>query len=277
MKKLRIYFLSDKKGVSHAVSAVIITAVIITLVIVASMYAYQVMEQQKAMAEFECAKESILAFNDALENVARTGRQAARSVRFTTEYGHVELLQDAEILSVNATVDGSNIPLYNDSSGLLRYYIQNRYVNFWEDYQLWILGDRRPVVNTTESFGRALIQQQSDLVSITLNYRVRAMKTSVINVAEDDQEIPANIVDIWIIKVTIEQHSSYIHDFDLMAACTNVETISKTYPEDGVLPINSCKIDVILGGEQGEVFISLEDNPEKILFNTVITEVLVTV
>jgi len=277
MKKLRIYFLSDKKGVSHAISAVIITATIIILVLVASMYAYQVLEQQRAMAEFECAKESILAFNDALENVARTGREAARSIRFTTEYGYVDLIPDAQTLTVTAKVGDSNITLYDGSSGFLKYYTKNKYVNFGEGYKSYILGDQRVVVNTTESFGRAFIQQQSGLVSITLNYRVRAMKTSVINVKEDGQWIRANIVDIWIIKVRIEQGSSYVHDFDLKAKCINVETSSTPYVVGST--INDCTVGVVLRGEGIEsslVSISL-DSPEKILFNVIITEVLVAV
>lgn len=275
MKKLRICFLYDKRGVSTAISTVIITAVIITLVLVSSMFAYQILEQQKAMAEFECAKQSILAFNDALENVARTGREAARSVRFTTEYGHVELLPedhpDAKALIVTAEVDGANIPLYNGSSGFLKYCIKTDYVNYWEGYTSYILGDQRPLVSTMESFGRALIEQQSNLVSITLDYRVRVMKTSVINVKEGEEEIRANTVDIWIIKVKMGQRSSYIYDFDLKAKCTNVETNSRLEDLSG----NNCKINVELGDESDSNLISL-DEVEKIVFNVIITEVLVT-
>lgn len=275
MKKLRICFLYDKRGVSTAISTVIITAVIITLVLVSSMFAYQILEQQKAMAEFECAKQSILAFNDALENVARTGREAARSVRFTTEYGHVELLPedhpDAKALIVTAEVDGANIPLYNGSSGFLKYCIKTDYVNYWEGYTSYILGDQRPLVSTMESFGRALIEQQSNLVSITLDYRVRVMKTSVINVKEGEEEIRANTVDIWIIKVKMGQRSSYIYDFDLKAKCTNVETNSRLEDLSG----DNCKINVKLGDESDSNLISL-DEVEKIVFNVIITEVLVT-
>lgn len=275
MKKLRICFLNNKRGVSTAISTVIITAVIITLVLVSSTFAYQILEQQKAMAEFEIAKQSILAFNDALENVARTGREAARSVRFTTEYGHVELLPedhpDAKALIVTAEVDGANILLYNGSSGFLKYCIKTDYVTYWEGYTSYILGDQRPLVSTMESFGRALIEQQSSLVSITLDYRVRVMKTSVINVKEGEEEVRANTVDIWIIKVKMGERSSYIYDFDLKAKCINVETNSRLEDLSG----DNCQINVELGAESDSNLISL-DEVEKVVFNVIITEVLVT-
>ncbi len=278
MTKLKSRFLSDKRGASYAISAVIITSTIIVLVLVSSMYAYQFLEQRKAMAEFEVAKESILAFDDALENVARTGREAGRSARFTIEYGYLELLRDAKTLNVTAKVGDSNITLYDGSSGFLKYYIENKYVGFGEGYKTYILGDNKGVVNTADSFGRAFIEEQSGLVSITLDYRVRAMKTSVINVTEGDppMEIRANIVDIWIIKIDVTNPSSLAHDFDLKAKCTNVETTSTPYVVDD--DVDNCTIGVVMRGsavESSSVSISLDD-PEKILFNVIVTEVVVT-
>lgn len=267
MKTLRITLLSNKQGVSHAISAVIITTTIIALVLAASMYAYQVLEQHRAGAEFECAKESILVFNDALENVAWKP-QAARSTRFTIEYGVLELIPDAETLVVNATIGGSTIELNSASTGLVRYLIRNKYVNLGEAYESYFLGDERTVVNSTDSYGRALIQQQLGSVSITLSYRVRAMRTSVILV----DGLRVNYVDVWIIKVIVGQRSSYVHDFDLMVRCRNMETNTKSV----VTSVNSCTIGVQLGSESSSVSIPL-DEPDEVVFNVIVAELQVTV
>jgi len=271
MKTLRITLLSNKQGVSHAISAVIVTTTIIALVLAASMYAYQVLEQHRATAEFECAKQSILAFNDALENAAWKP-QAARSTRFTIEYGDLQLIADATSLIV--TVDSVTEPLYSDSTGVVKYYIKNRYVNLGEGYQSYILGNASIlVVGNTESYGRALIKQSSGWVTITLDYRVRAMRTSVIQV--DGGTV--NYVDIWIVKVIVGQKSSYIHDFDLKVRCLDVKTTS-----NGPHSVTSdCTISVQLIPTDGGTASSESDTiglyPGKVVFNVIVTEVQVTV
>lgn len=268
MKKLQISFLSHKQGVSYAVSAVIITATTVTLVLVASMYAYQVLEQQRGMAEFDCAKESILAFNDALENVAWKP-QAARSVRFTIEYGHLELIPDFRTLIVNVTVGSNNPTVYYDSTGSVKYYISIKYVNFGEGYQSYILGNESLlVVRNTESFGRAVVEQASSWLSISLNYRVRAMRTSVVEV-----DGTVNYVDIWVIKPVIGDRSSYVHDFDLKARCLNVTTTSYG-PYNAT---DSCRIDVQLGVGSQPSSASIPLSFGKVVFNVVIAEIQVTV
>jgi len=272
MKTLRTTFLFNKQGVSHAISAVIVTTTIIALVLAASMYAYQVLEQHRATAEFECAKESILAFNDALENVAWKP-QAARSTRFTIEYGDLQLIPDATSLIV--TVDGVTDPLYSNSTGVVKYYIKNRYVNFGEGYESYILGDASIlVVGNTESYGRALIKQSSGWVTITLDYRVRAMRTSVIQVDEGD-EGTVNYVDIWIVKVIVGQKSSYIHDFDLKVRCLDVKTTTYgPYPEQGTA--DDCTIIVQLDGST-PISDTIDLVLGKVVFNVIVTKVQVTV
>jgi len=269
VKRLRISFLPHKQGVSYAVSAVIVTATIVTLVLVASMYAYQVLEQQRGMAEFECAKESILAFNDALENVAWKP-QAARSARFTIEYGHLELVKDFKPLIVNVTVGSNNTMVYYDSAGLVKYYIPIKYVNLGEGYHSYILGNESLlIVRNTESFGRAVVEQASSWLSISLNYRVRAMRTSVVEVDAETM----NYVDIWVIKLVIGNWSSHLYDFDLNARCLNVTTTSYG-PYDAT---DSCAIDVQLGAGSQPSSASLPLSSGKVVFNVVISKIQVTV
>lgn len=261
--------LRQNKAVSYTMSALIITAVTVALVIATSVYAYQVLERQRGGAEFEVAKESILAFNDALENVAWKPK-SSRSVRFTVEYGTLELIPDAVILNVSATLGGSEIPLNSTSTGLVRYSIENRYVNLGEGYESYILGNENLIVTEgTESLGRALIEQESGWVSITLSYRTRAMRGSVIEVGGTD----VNYVNVWVVKVVIEYWSTYIHDFDLKARCLNVKT-SALGPYTVDPGVDNCTIHVQSEGEASSTIIPLVLG--KVVFNVIVAEVEVT-
>jgi len=105
MKRLPIPLLRHNKAVSYTISALIITGVTTSLVIVAAMYAYQVLEQQRGGAEFEVAKKSILAFDDALQDAAWK-LNASRAARFKIGFGILELIPDAMNLTVTATIGG---------------------------------------------------------------------------------------------------------------------------------------------------------------------------
>lgn len=205
----------ERRGASYAISAVIITATTVVLVLVASNFAYQNLERQRGAAEFAIAKKAILAFDEALENIAWKP-QSSRSTRFVANYGAVELVPNALNLTVTARV-GTNSNSTSILTGLIRYYTKIDYVNFGNNYKEYILGDERTVVSrSTEGFGQAVIEQRSKWVNITLNYRVCAMKTS------EDQNL--TYVDIWIIKADISKWSSYVREFDLKAKCTSVTT-----------------------------------------------------
>jgi len=270
MKRIHFPFLSGKLGVSYTISAVIMTACTIILVIVASVYAYQVLEQQRGATEFNTAKKSVLAFNDAFENTAWKPK-AVQSARFTLNYGQLELMPCTDPLIVNVSVGAfSNTTQY--STGLVRYSTKTKYANFGEGYKSYILGDESLLVTgSMESYGRALIAQSWDCVNITLGYRVRAMRTSVINVTG----ILVNYVDIWIIKVVIRAHSFYIGDFDLKAKCLNVTTYTPPQcPIELPVPVN-CTVSVRFGSETpSSAPIALVAG--EVVFNFVVAEVQVT-
>lgn len=272
MKKLRKLFLSDKLGASYAISAVIMTSVTIVLVLITSNYAYQVLEQQRAAAEFEVAKKSILTFNDALESIAWKP-EAARSTRFTINYGQLELIPDDRpeslTLIVNASV-GTNTVAYSTSTGFIRYRIKNQYVNFAGGYKSYILGDESLIVTSgTKSSGRAVIEQKSGWVNISLTYGVRAIRTSVITVNGEQ----VNYVDIWLIKIVTRQWLNLVGDFDLKANCTDV----KTYPYGpySVTGGQSGLISARLGSTSSSASISLVTG--KVVFNFVVANIQVTV
>ena len=282
MKKPKIPFLFGKLGVSYTISAVIITVTTITLVLVASSYAYQILEQQRGAAEFEVAQKSILAFDDAVRDVA-WDLKGSRSARFTVEYGQLELMPNDAVRGLRLVVNVTDVypngtvvypnASYFSTTGYVKYSISTKYVTFGNGYQSYILGNNKTVATKgTESFGRALIEQESSWVNIILNYRVRAMKTSMVNVG--GQQV--SYVDIWIIKMKITSWSTYIGNLDLTARSSNITTISHGGSEGNGYDVmdGECNIHVQLGNESDTATISLDG--DKVVFNFIIAEIEVS-
>jgi hypothetical protein len=247
----------------------IITATTITLVLVASIYAYQILGRQRGIAEFDVAKESIIAFNDALENIAWK-QQAARSARFTIEYGHLELIPNVDI-EVNATINNSTLlQLYSNVTGRISYYIKNEYITFESGYKSYLIGNESMLITeSTGSYGVAAIEQQTGWVTITLIYRVRAMRTSLVEINGEN----VNYVDLWIIKLAISNWYSYIHDFDLKARCLQVQSIPHgpyTVTQNGTATITAEVGDVTSSA-------SVPLTAGKVVFNVRVAEVQVSV
>ncbi len=277
MKKSQFSFLPNKLGVSYAISAVIMTAVTITLVLVASTYTYQLLEQQRGATEFDVAKTSLLAFDDALENIAWKP-QASRSTRFTVKYGQLELMPNDALRGMPLVVNVIDYPdaSYSDRTGYIRYSTKTKYANFGENYTRYLLGNDRTLSNGAGSYGRALIEQKSDWANITLTYGVRAMKTSTIEV----NNTLVNSVDIWITRINITDWSTNIGDFDLKAKCLSVRTEPRVPSDfDGLgyrVQDGQCNITVQLGDNLLDTA-SIELDGERVVFNFVIATVQVSV
>jgi len=279
LKRLKsIPLFRNNRALSYTVSAMLITGTTILLVLIASIYAYQILEQQRGLAEFEVAKKSILSFSDALENVAWK-LQSTRSTRFTIEYGYLELTPEVYAIGINATVGATTWQLSNTSfpgsNGKIMYYISDKYITFGDGYSSYILGNNSNIlVGSAENYGRAVIKQQASWVSIQLDYRVRAMRTSVVNVAGKE----VNYVDIWVIKLKmlVTQPWSYIHDFDLKAKCASIKTA--TY---GPYPVNgspNAVMSVRIGSTTDSGSVPLNTTSQsQVVFNVVVAEVQVYV
>ena len=257
----------------------LITGTTIVLVLISSIYAYQILEQQKGLSEFEVGNKSILAFNDALENVAWK-LQASRSTRFTIEYGFLELTPNVYPIGINATVGSSTWQLSNStfpgSNGRIRYTISDKYTTFEEGYSSYLLGNSSNLlVGSAEGYGRAVIKQEASWVSIILDYRVRAMRTSVVNVGGKD----INYVDIWVIhvKMLVTQPWSYVHDFDLKAKCTSIKTV--TYGPYSVNSNPNAVISAKIGSTTttGTVPLVTTSPSPQVVFNVVVSEIQVCV
>ena len=271
MRRLSIPLLRNNRAASYAISAVIITATTVTLVLVASIYAYQIMDLQKAAAEFEVAKKSILAFNDALENIAWKPN-AARSTRFTVKYGQLELMPGTQLpVSLNVTVNGSTQTILTNTTGFLRYSLSDKYVTFGDGYTSYILGNSSSlIIGSTASYGRAVVNQQSGWVTVTLDYRVRAMRTSVTWVPAIGQYV--NYVDIWFIKLKIDKWFTYINEFDLKARCLSVTSATYSF---NVVGNQDGQIGVRIGSSSSSASIALVSG--KVVFNVVTALVKVIV
>lgn len=276
MRRLKtLPFLGHNRAVAYSVSAVIMTATTVALVLVAFFYAYQILDQQRGMSEFEIAKKSILAFDDALENVAwKPG--AIRSTRFTAQYGHLQLLPNNKSISISAIVDGQPPKTLSTgiSTAVIKYWLSTNYVTLGSDFfPSYILGNNSSVISgSTDPYGRCVLEQQTGWVTMTLDYRVRAMRTAVLKV----NGIDTNYVDIWVIKVStvVTKAWSYVHDFDLIAKTMSVRTAS--YPVYNVVNQNAA-ISVQIGtGSPQQSSIALQV-PGTVVFNVVVADVQVSV
>jgi hypothetical protein len=259
----------NRKAASPAISMVIITATTIVLVLVASSYAYQVLERQRGASEFETVKKSFATFDDAVRDVA-WDREGIRSARFTVQHGFLELIPNDSAKGLNLTISIDGYPArYSTYIGYLRYNISTNYVTYGYPYKSYLWGDERTVASkSSESFGVALIEQKSSMVSLKLYYRVRVVRSSVVQV---NNKI-VNYVDILIIKITAAKWSTYIGDFDLKAENIGITTLSRgPYP----LIQNSCDVSVMLGESSNSTSISL-DYPGDVVFNFVVAEVSVS-
>jgi hypothetical protein len=254
----------------------IMTAVTVALVLAAFVYAYQMLEQQRGVSEWEIARKSILAYNDALENVAwKPG--ATRSTRFTAQYGYLQLIPDANSITVSATVNGVTQSLSNDTypgmTGMIKYWLSTEYVSFGPDYELYMLGNSSSLISSSsDSYGRSVINQQPGMVSMSLDYRVRAMRTSVIDVGG----VQTNYVDIWVIKLSMLVPSawSYVNEFDLQAKTLSVVTASHRFT--GVTNQTSV-VSVQIGSTPANQVPVMLTVPGTVVYNVVVADVQVNV
>lgn len=255
----------------------IITAVTVALVLAAFVYAYQVLERQRGLSEWEVANKSILAFNDALETVAWQGAGATRSTRFTVQYGDMRLIPNVNTMTISATVNGvfktlSNTT-YPGTTGVITYFLSTEYVAFDPNYESWILGNSSSVIGgSSPSQSRAVIRQQPGMVSITLDYRVRAIRTAVITIGGVD----TNYVDIYVIRLPMLVSSawSYVGDFDLQAKTLSVRTASQSYT--GVTN-QTCVVRVQLGSAPASQVPIQLTVPGSVVFNVIVSQVRVNV
>jgi hypothetical protein len=241
---------------------VIITAATVVLVLVSASFALQVLERQRASAEFDIMIKSILAFDDAVRDIA-WDRNGSRSVRFTTNYGSLALLPNNKSLSIS--VDEYPVS-YSLSTGVVRYSIPSTYVTFGNEYESFILGNENAVVSSvTDSYGQVLAKQQFGVLSLTLNYRVRVMQQGPFALA--------NYVDILVIRLNCTSLRYLTGDFDLVARNVGIATNSSNpFPADGSRATVSVSLD---GFTTNSISVDL-DPALPVIFNLIVADVKVS-
>lgn len=256
-----------RKAVSPAISTVIITAVTVVLVVTASQFAYQTLDRQQGASELDTIEKSIIAFDDALRDIAWS-RQGARSAHFTVNYGRLEVAPSTLPLMINVI----EYPVsYSTSTGYLQYSISTDYVNYGNGYISYIFGDNRSVLPAgTASLGQALVKQEGGQVTVLLNYRVRAVLEGPATLVDSKL---VNYVDILIISVYVPKRIQYSGDFDLVAKNLYVTTDSSgPYSLIG----DTCTVSVDLCGAVSSVLVSLEPNSDEVVFNFITAKVQIT-
>jgi hypothetical protein len=240
---------------------VIITAATVVLVLVSGSFALQTLERQRASAEFDIVTKSILAFDDAVRDIA-WDRNGSRSVRFTTFYGTLEGLPNNKSLSIS--VDEYPIS-YSMSTDVIQYSIPNAYVSFGNGYESFVLGNENSVVSSvTDSYGQVLTKEQFGVLSLTLNYRVRVMQQGPFALA--------NYVDILVIRLNCTNLEILSGDFDLVARNVGITTNSSTPFPAG----SSATVSVSLDGfANNSVSVDL-DPTLPVIFNLIVADVKVS-
>jgi hypothetical protein len=258
----------NRRGVSPAVSTVIITAASVVLVLVAANFALQVLQSQRAIAEFDTAKKSILAFDDAVRDIA-WDQSGSRSIRFTNSYGNLRLIPNDKTFNINfaGLNNTSNGNLFTFKTASVKYQMPTGY-GMPGVASSYILGSESAVVsNLTASMGQALVKHESGFNSITLNYRVRVTDEGAITVSG----APVNYVDIFVIRLNCTGSALAAGDFDLGCRNVGLKTIQLgAYVVTDVPTISvseDAKIDVVnLGLNTGKV----------VIFNLIIADVRVS-
>jgi hypothetical protein len=251
----------SERAASPAISMVIITAVTVVLVLVAGTYANQVLQRQQAAAEFDTVQNSILAFDDAVRDIA-WDRAASRSVRFTTDYGFMRLFSSTK--SFEITTSGFTKTI---TTGVVKYLMSSNYLSLGDEYSSYILGDESPAVSSlTASLGQALVKPEGDWASIGLNYRIHVYREGP-SVTVDSTSV--DYVTIMVIRLNCN-NSSIDGDFELVAKNVGLSTTSY-----GPYPVDTGTVTVVSDGIQESIDLGLEVN-HQVMFNFIIADVQVS-
>jgi hypothetical protein len=248
--------LKDKRAASPAVSMVIITAATVVMVMVASGFALSALTHQTAAAEFDTVQDSILAFDDAVRDVA-WDLGGSRSVRFTTQYGNMRLIASDKTFTISGPVN------YEFTTSVVKYQMPYGYLSLGNGYSEYILGNSSTVVSSlTDSFAQVTVNQERDIASIALNYRVRVTTEGP---ATTVGTTSINYVDIMVIRLSCTSVAIGSGDFDLTAK--NVDLTTESIGP--VLVTEGTRITVASGSETNWITLS----GGTYMFNLVVADV----
>jgi len=260
----RRQIMKEKKAASPAISMVIITAATVMLVLVAGTFATQVLDRQQAATEFNALEKSILAFDDAVRDVAwKEG--AARSVRFATSRGTFQKISTTRSIEIKFHNKSIGAPV---QTSIIKYLMSSSYIAL-ESEEYYVLGSADPIVSSvTDSLGQVLLAHESGFATISLGYRVRVSYEGDYLV----QGVLTSYVNIYVIRLSSADLSFINGDFDMVAKNTGLATNSYQFPNIGK---GNHSIHVIVDGQQGPP-VSVYLTGEQVIFNLIISDVSVS-
>ncbi len=257
-KDCRPKIVKNRRAASPAVSMVIITAATVVMVMIASGFALSALTHQQAAAEFDTVQDSILAYDDAVRDVA-WDLGGSRSVRFTTQYGNMRLIASQKSFSITGPIN------YNFTTAVVKYQMPNGYLTLGNGYSEYVLGNSGTVVSSlTDSFAQVMVNQEKDFTSISLNYRVRVTTEGP---STNVQGMILNYVDILIIRLNCTSVAIGSGDFDLTA-----KNLGLTTQSIGPVQVNQ-GITVTSDGKSNSIALS----SGTYMFNLIVADVQVRV
>ncbi len=256
----------------------IITAATIVMVLVSSTYAYSALQRQQASSEFDAMQKSFQTFDDTVRDVA-WNRASARTTHFTADYGFIEFVGPYS-LSITARNGSQNTAFSADvQTSILRYNLSTRYLTFGNNYQNFIIGDSKAILDKpTEPAGQLVVTQKNAWINVNLAYRVRVM-------IENSSD--CSYVDVLVTRLYCDSSGTNGGDFDLLARNTQVTT--NTYPQTPITLSSptSYTIQATMKDSIGQtISIPYLTNPDsvicvlapgKVVFNFIVTTVQVDV
>lgn len=246
---------------------VIITAATVVLVLTSGIFATQILARQQGANEYDTMKKSLLTFDDAFRDIA-FDRGGSRSVRFTTKYGYMKLIPNAETLNITVT-EFADVNFMVET-GAIKYSIPTSYVTYGEGHSSYILGSQNVAVKSAnESMGRIFETQQSGFLTMDLNYGVRVTREGPSTSTTGGL---VNYIDILVMRMNITKPMSLAGDFELVAknlAITTIPHLSGITSASGM----TCHVVVKMGAN--ETTIEVPIGPGQIVFNLIIADIKV--
>jgi len=241
----------NKKAASPAISMVIITAATVVLVMVSSGFALQALERQQASAEFDTVQKSVLAFDDAVRDIA-WDVGGSRSVRFTTNYGNMRLIATDKTFQISGPMLS-----YSFNTSVIQYQMSSGYISLGNGYSSYVLGDEGNLVSSlTDSFAQVLVSQEKSFASVALNYRVRVSREGP-SIIVNGQSI--TYVDILVIRLNSTSVAIGSGNFDLTAKNVglNTESYRATVSVGDRITVNSGGVESHIQLDAGEYMFNL--------------------
>jgi hypothetical protein len=235
--------------------------------LVAGSFAVTVLDSQQASTEFNALEKSILAFDDAVRDVAwKTG--ASRSVRFATSRGTFQTTSTNRSIEIKFNGQPVGDPVQTST---IKYVMSDSYINL-ENEQYYILGNATPVVSSiSDSVGQVLLARESGFASISLSYRVRVSYEGTYSVQDGGEYISTDYVNIYVIRLSSGDLSLANGDFNMVAKNTGLTTNFYKFPNVG-----QGNIHVSVNGQQQGPPVSIDLAGAQVVVNLIISDVSVT-